>query len=575
MVGWTAEELIGAHTPFVYWPEDECGRIQAALDAALSGAAPPDGFRLRFSRRGGERFDVRVTIAPLADGGWVQAVNEADETDGRGIWLAAIVESSEDAVIGKTLEGVILSWNSGAERIFGYTAAEAIGRSMIMLLPSDRPDEERVILDRLRRGERVESFETLRLRKDGSIISVSTTISPIRARDGRIVGASSVTRDITQRRRFEEQMRETQKLESLGVLAGGVAHDFNNLLVGIMGNASLALDTLDAAHPARRMIEGVLQASERAASLTRQLLAYSGKGRFVVQSIELPVLIRDIVALIHTSIPAGVRLRFELDDSLPPIEADVSQIQQLVMNIVINGAEAIGGAGGTVTIRTFLTRGEDGGPLVSLEVEDTGCGMDAATRERMFDPFFTTKFTGRGLGLAAVLGIVRGHGGVINVQSAPGEGTRITVSFPPASRAGSHAGLIEPRNFHGHGTVLVVDDEDVVRDMAQNTLERHGYEVLKAACGREAIKWLESGARIDAVLLDLTMPEMSGEETLQALRRLRHNIPVVVSSGYDEDEAVRRFEGQAIAGFLQKPYTADRLAGKIKAALHVLGDVDS
>jgi PAS domain S-box-containing protein len=577
MLGVSADELQQRGVADFCFPEDVAAARQR-IAANLRGRF--EQFDFRFRRQDGSELQVLVSTSPMRDvtGQVIGALEMfSDVTDRRKgeeavQRLAAIVASSDDAIIGKTLDGMIQSWNSGAERIYGYTAEEAIGRPMTMLLPPDRPDEESAILSRLHRGERVEHFETVRLRKDDQLIDVSMTISPIRDKLGRIVGASSVTRDITERRRFEEQIRETQKLESLGVLAGGVAHDFNNLLVGIMGNASLALDMLSADHPARRMLDGVLQASERATNLTQQLLAYSGKGRFVVQSIDVSRLIREIVALIQTSISKTVRVRFELDDALPPIEADVAQIQQLIMNLVINGAEAIGDAAGTVTIRTGVARRDAGGEAESgnyvfLEVEDTGCGMDQTTRERIFDPFFTTKFAGRGLGLAAAQGIVRGHRGEIDVESAPGQGTRFRVVFPAARGSAAQPGARPVSKARGgHGTVLVVDDEEVVRSMARATLERYGYQVLLAADGKEALACLRAAPHVDMVLLDLTMPVMSGEETLSEMRRLHPQLRVVLSSGYNEAEATRRFAGRGLSGFLQKPYTADLLAEKVKAA---------
>src|SRR5581483_5432542 len=347
--------------------------------------------------------------------------------------LSALIESSEDAIVSKTLEGIVLTWNSAAERIYGYPADEAIGRAIDFLLPPGRPDEEAEILHRIRKGERVEHYEAVRRRKDGELINVSLTISPIRS-GGRIIGASHIARDITKQKQLEEQLRHTQKLESLGVLAGGVAHDFNNLLTGILGNASLALETVSSNNPVRGMLRDILAASEHASHLTRQLLAYAGKGRFVVEPVNLSSLVREISHLVQTSIPKSVQLRLDLQEDVPAIEADSSQMQQLVMNLVINGAEAIGeGTAGTVLVATnvqdvdeqylLTTVGNTNippGRYVNLEVHDTGVGMDEATIERIFDPFFTTKFMGRGLGLAAVQGIVRSHKGAMRVYSRRG-----------------------------------------------------------------------------------------------------------------------------------------------------------
>ncbi|MGE5569868.1 MAG: GAF domain-containing protein [Rhodospirillales bacterium] len=388
--------------------------------------------------------------------------------------------------------------------------------------------------------------------------------------------------DLTERRRLEQRLRESQKLESIGLLAGGVAHDFNNLLTGILGNASLALEELSVNDPVRPILENVILASERAAHLTRQLLAYSGKGRFIIQPVNISELVREIGALLRMTIPKKVHLRLELEDKLPPVEADSSQIQQLVMNLVLNAAEAIGDGTGTVLVTTGVRQVDETysqsalmrdelapGKYVYLEVHDTGCGMDEQTKARIFDPFFTTKFTGRGLGLAAALGIVRGHKGDIKVYSTPGRGSTFKILLPAA--AGSYAEAapdVQYQELHGKGTLLIVDDEDIVLKTGKVALERYGYRVLAASNGLEALEiFREASAEISLVLLDMTMPVMSGEETLAELTRIRPDVRVIVSSGYNELEAVRRFRGAAVAGFIQKPYTAAQLAGKVKAVL--------
>ena len=504
--------------------------------------------------------------------------------------LASVVESSDDAIVARSVEGVIESWNAGAERLYGYRPEEIIGHNIRELLPPGCTEEEADILERLRQGQSVEHFETVRLRKGGAPVDVSLTISPIRDDSGRIVGTSHISRDITEQKTHAEAMRQAQKLESLGVLAGGIAHDFNNLLVGIIGNASLAAESMPDYSPARRNIEDVIAAGERAAGLTRQMLAYSGKGRFVIDRIDLSAYVRETVPLLEAAIPRTVALRLELADHLPAIEADAAQIQQLVMNLVINGAEAIpDGKPGTVTVRTRLehldaesagtqaiaqTQEFKPGPYVLLEVRDTGVGMDAAIQSKIFDPFFTTKFTGRGLGLAAVLGIVRGHGGFIEVSSAPGQGTAFRVRLPAlAAGMGRPAKARETtRDLSGAGTVLVIDDEEIVRNLARQTLEHYGYRVLLAEEGARGVEALGREAdSIDCVVLDLTMPVMSGEEALPRLKALRPEVPVILSSGFSEAEAVRRFAGKGLAAFIQKPYRAADLAVKVKDAMAAAG----
>jgi signal transduction histidine kinase/CheY-like chemotaxis protein len=399
---------------------------------------------------------------------------------------------------------------------------------------------------------------------------------------GRPVHFDGVTVDITDHKRSAEQMRETQKLESLGILAGGVAHDFNNLLTGILGNASLALESMSPGHPNRPLLEEVTRASERAADLTRQLLAYAGKGRFVVRRVDVSDVVREISVLIQASIPKNVELRLDLQRHLPSIEADTSQMQQIVMNLIINGAEAVNeGEPGTVQVSTGVQQvnhhllaswGGSGelapGKYVYLEVRDTGRGMDAETQARIFDPFFTTKFMGRGLGLAAVSGIVRAHKGVIRVSSSPGKGSTFKVLLPACTGA---LPLDQPpsrRDLSGKGLILVVDDEEVVRRTARNALQRYGYSVLLAENGQDAIDlFRQMHDRISLVLLDLTMPRMSGELALRHLQAIKPDVKVLLSSGYNEVETVRRFTGKGLAGFIQKPYNAVALAEKIKQVL--------
>ena len=503
--------------------------------------------------------------------------------------LAAIVESSEDAIVSKTLDGIVLTWNAGAERLYGYSSAEGKGRPMSFLLPPDRPDEEDEILERIKRGDRVEHYETARLRKDGRRIQVSLTISPIRNKHGVIIGASHIARDITERKRFEEKLLQTAKLESLGVLAGGVAHDFNNLLVGILGNASLALEMLSADNPARTMIRDILTASERASLLTRQLLAYAGKGRFVVEPINLSGLVREISNLVQTSIPKTVQLRLDLQENLPTIEGDAGQLHQLIMNLVINGAEAIGAEqSGTLLVTTGVQDVDDTylkttlstaeihqGKYVTLEIHDTGCGMDEATIQRIFDPFFTTKFTGRGLGLAAVQGIVRGHKGALKVYSTPGRGTTFKVLLPCADQPQvKSARTPSDELLAGTATILVIDDEQLVRRTTKSMMEHYGYTVVVAESGKEGVDLFNViGDRVSLVLLDMTMPVMSGEETLRHLKTSRPDVKVILSSGYNEVEAIQRFTGKGLAGFLQKPYSAVALAEKVKMVLAVEGGV--
>jgi two-component system cell cycle sensor histidine kinase/response regulator CckA len=408
---------------------------------------------------------------------------------------------------------------------------------------------------------------------------------PVRGARGVVREVVLVYEDVSGQVRAEEALRQTQKLESIGVLAGGVAHDFNNLLTGILGYANLAARKLPTTHPAQPLLEHVLSAGARAADLTRQLLAYAGKGRYFVQCIDVAETIREIGALVHASVPRKVEIAMDLGDEPLPVMADGSQIQQLVMNLVINGAEAIGDRGGHVEVRArrvdldeetlrvrFPAAELRPGAYVEIQVRDDGVGMDAETLARIFDPFFTTKFMGRGLGLAAALGIVRGHQGGISVQSAAGAGTTFTIVLPVAE--GVIAADEEPSatGLRGSETVLVVDDEPVVREAARQALQEQGYRVLVASDGPEALEVFDAHAEeIDVVLLDFAMPGLSGAEVHERMVRRRPAVAFVMTSGFGEEEALRRMSGRRIQSFLQKPWTVNRLGRAIRAALAARG----
>jgi len=413
---------------------------------------------------------------------------------------------------------------------------------------------------------------------------------PVFDADGRVTEWVRACIDITERKRAEEerlqlerQFQQSQRLESLGVLAGGIAHDFNNMLMAVLGYADLALADLPLASPARESVKEIARASHRAAELCRQMLAYSGRGRFVVEAIDLHDLIDSMVHLLSSSISKKILLNLNLEKNLPPIMGDASQIDQVIMNLVINASEAIGERSGVITIstgamecsreylrETYLDEGLAEGLYVTLEVSDTGMGMDKETQSHLFDPFFTTKFTGRGLGLAAVLGIVRGHKGAIKVYSEERKGTTFKLLFLAAEserpiEKTKGEGIL---SWKGSGTILLVDDEETIRALGRRMLERLGFQVLTATDGREALDvYRQHGDEIVLVLLDLTMPHMNGEEAYRELRRMDPAVKVLMSSGYTENDITSRFAGKGLAGFIQKPYTLALLWDGLRAVL--------
>jgi signal transduction histidine kinase/CheY-like chemotaxis protein len=419
-------------------------------------------------------------------------------------------------------------------------------------------------------------------KKDGTLIEVEITSHTLLL-DGRSAEVVLAT-DVTERRRTEEALRRAQKMESLGLLAGGIAHDFNNLLVAILGQTSLALSLLSADNPARAPIEKAVAASRRASDLTRQLLAYSGRGQFEYRPIDLNRLIQENLHLFEVAVPKNVTLRSELAETLPLIVGDGGQLQQVIMNVIINAAEAIGEKSGEVMVRTRALRlaGEgtvkwqvdderlSPGDYVLLTVEDNGLGMDAETLSKIFDPFFSTKFAGRGLGLAAVLGIVHGHGGGLKVISTPDVGTTFEIVLPGRTVEASEP-LVQEAQQEVDMTqqlVLVIDDEEPVRDAVTDILDLEGLSVLTASDGQAGIDlYRQRQADIGLILLDLSMPGLNGEETLRELRQINARARVLLSSGYSHNEVAARFADQSDVGFIQKPYDAEQLVLEVKRYL--------
>jgi two-component system cell cycle sensor histidine kinase/response regulator CckA len=497
---------------------------------------------------------------------------------------AAIVESSADAIIGWTLDGVVTSWNAGAEQMYGYAASEMVGRNVSALLPSDRVSEFGPILDRLRRGERVSFYETSVLRKDGSVIDASFSVSPIRDAGGAVAGVSSVARDMTElnraeaeRRALEKQLQEVERLETLGRLAGGIAHDFNNLLAVIISYAGFVAE--DAAEPAVRAdAEQIQAAAHRAEALTKQLLIFSQREVTQPETLDLNAAVADIRSLLSTSLGEEVELRISPAASLDPIVADRGQIGQVLLNLAVNARDAMP-EGGTLTIGTGPADLDAGyarmhpdispGHYVELTVSDTGTGMSAEVAARVFEPFFTTKPLGQGtgLGLSTVHGIVTQAGGSVSVEPGEGAGTTFRIYFPAVSADALEARTAgKPVGGDRETTILVVDDEPAVLAVTARILRKLGYATLEAGTHEKALS-LARSQDFQLLLTDSVMPGMSGTTLADRIAEFKPGVPVLHMSGYDagtlSPERIR--EGEL--AFLQKPFTAQALLDKVHAVL--------
>jgi two-component system, cell cycle sensor histidine kinase and response regulator CckA len=502
-----------------------------------------------------------------------------------------IVDALPDALFLKDREGRITLENKAMAKLFGPESGRVLKTAFEEPIPREYAEryaaDDRSVIET---GQPIVNREEPFLTVAGTTGYLLTSKYPIRDSSGEIVGVVGVSRDITdarkaaaERRAFERKLQETQKLESLGVLAGGIAHDFNNLLTGVLGNASLASMELPTESPVQELLKQIEIASVRAADLCKQMLAYSGKGRFVMQRLDLNAALNETTKLLQVFVNKNAVLKMQLAPALPAVVADPTQMRQVIMNLVINAAEAIGERSGYLTLTTGVVRADarylaethlspdlTEGDYVYIEVGDTGSGMTPEVAAKIFDPFFTTKFTGRGLGLAAVLGIVRGHRGALKVYTEPGVGTTFKVLLPCADGPVDDPGMERPASaqWRGRGLVLIIDDDETTRATTARMLESMGFEVRLAADGQVGVEAFRlTPEEFQVVLLDLTMPRMDGADAFTEIRRIRPDCRVLLMSGFNEADAVARFAGKGLAGFVQKPFRLPDLREKVQQIL--------
>jgi two-component system, cell cycle sensor histidine kinase and response regulator CckA len=493
--------------------------------------------------------------------------------------LEELVAGAPLAIMVLDNDGNVLMWNDASAEMFQWTATEVIGRQIPTIPPEEREAFE-AMRARERRAESIRAESARRLRKDGTLVDVQISTAPLRDRDGAVIGVIGMIADVSEQRRLEAQLRMAQKMEAVGLLAGGVAHDFNNLLTAIKGFASLLQMAIPAGEESAEFVDEIVKAADRAAALTAQLLAFSRQQLLRPEPIDLNARVRGLERMLGLLVSEGGELVLELDPALGLVLADPGQLEQIVLNLSVNARDAIASRkGGRITIATSNATLRDEftgwrvkpapGEYVRLDVRDNGVGMDAATQARIFDPFFTTKATGQGtgLGLATVYGIAKQSGGYVWVQSAPGEGSTFTVFLPRAVDVPRESPVAVEQPSSGSDLVLLVEDEEGVRRVARRALELHGYRVLEASNGDDALA-LAAAHPIRLLISDVMMPGMLGPELADEVRRTLPELPVLFMSGHS-DEVVREGLLDPSVPFLPKPFTPSQLVASVRQLIDV------
>ncbi len=602
ILGYSVDEVIGRMKVSDLVPPESLPEALEQSQKKLSGETDVTTYRLPLQHRDGTLRLFEIT-SRVIDSLGVRGIHgiARDITDRAAAEQALMASERRFERVVETAPCGIWIFNGEAVTYANAALAEMLGYPVGQLTAPGFfgtlfTDEDRAfVVERGRRrlaGESVpDEYELRIMHADGSsrTLSVRGTVIEFDGRASLLVTAFDITGQKAaeaQRLALEAKLQQTQKLESLGLLAGGIAHDFNNLLLGMLGNSDVALLLLPAESPARPVVADIQLAAHRAADLTRQMLAYSGRGKFTVESLVLSRLVEEMSHLLEVSILKRASVRYRLAPDLPPVLGDATQLRQVIMNLMINAADAIGDRNGVISVSTGVTVADrtylqgmfvdedlPEGEYVYLDVSDTGVGMDADTVARIFDPFFTTKFTGRGLGLAAVLGIVRGHRGAIKVYSEPGRGTTMKVLLPrlvedpPESLVAPSTALADTSWRH-EATVLLIDDDETVRDVARRMLELAGMRVVDCESGEEGIATFgRLRSEVSVVLLDLTMPDLDGEEVYRQLRMIDPKVKVVLISGYSENDVTDRFAGKGLAGFIQKPFQYRDLVSHLRQVL--------
>lgn len=587
LTGYEEAELKGAN----FWTllkDDEAPDSTRFLKEALE-AGDVSNRPCFMKTRQGDSVCIEVTTANrYAPGGRLERViafaldvTERNHAERALRWMNSVVNASDDAILATTPEGVITTWSPGARGVFGYEAAEAVGQHLSLLEPEDRRGEFQEVLARLSEGKRVRTFESEGRHKSGRRVSISVNMSSIRDEHGELMGIACVYSDVSDYRKLQEEFRQAQKMEAVGRLAGGVAHDFNNLLSVILGYSEILSGEFEGADPKREVIDEIRRAGERAAALTRQLLAFSRKQVLVPKNIDLNDLIGDFEKMLRRIIGEDIELAFQQKSDLWKIRVDPFQIEQVLMNTVLNARDAMPD-GGVITISLDNVTFDEAyvaehpyvipGDYVGISISDTGSGMSTETRSRLFEPFFTTKGVskGTGLGLSTVYGIMKQSGGYVEVESELGKGSVFHYYLPRVAEESTEATPEEQARTGrgGNETILLVEDEAGLRRLAARVLRDAGYVVLEAEDGPQALALAAShSAGIDLLLTDVVMPGMNGRALALQIETLRPGIAVMYASGYPDEVIAKHGVLEPGTVFLHKPYTSERMLNQVRSAL--------
>jgi two-component system, cell cycle sensor histidine kinase and response regulator CckA len=565
---------------------------RARVAEAMSKKHETEGYEeeYRILRPGGTTRWIWARTYPVRDdqgaiqryAGIAEDISERKWAEKERLRLAAIIEYTEDAIVSITLEGIIIAWNRGAERKYGYTAEEVLGHSILILIPPEQAAEYLSVIKRARKGEPVAAYDTVRRRKDGTLINLSVGVAPIEARDGGVVGISKIGHDIGEVRRLEAQLIEAQKMEIIGQLTGGVAHDFNNVLGVILGYSELIMQELGANHSLHKPLAAMRRAAERGASLTRQLLIFSRKEVVQFTVLDLNEVLENMESMLRQLIDDNIELTVTRGVLTGHFNADVGYVGQILMNLVVNARDAMPGGGKLVIATSEMTLdgayaaahpGATCGDYVMLSVSDTGMGMTKEVKAHIFEPFFTTKPKGEGtgLGLATCQTIVQKCGGHIGVDSEVGKGATFKIYFPrvtqpPVATARPFPPGPLPR---GTETILVVEDDPDVRHLVCGVLRSQGYTVVAATNGEEGLRAVlnNKGPAIRLVISDVIMPQMGGQVMAEWLKTKNPELKVLFTSGYTDDAIAHHGVLDPRIAFLSKPYSIATLARKVRELL--------